>query len=471
MVEPTFIFKGILILLSVPGLLIPLLDHRKESRRKLGFSVCVLCLLATLALSALLVLNLSESVYAFNDSLRLDAYSAYLAMLVTFGALLVAIASYSEMVQWTTALSSYSLMMLALAGVYVMLFVNDASVLLGAWALVAVASYVLAGIKKDLSSIQGAAKYGIMGAASSSLLVYGLALVLGIAGSSQLVFSLDFTAVNMKILFLGAILLISAFGFKLGVFPFHGWLPDVYGGIHPLLVSYIAGVVKMAGIAGLLRVVVPLHGVLGDSWLLTMAVFSLATMTFGNLVALLQKDVQRMMAYSSIAHAGYILIGFSVIAGPESELAYQGIALHLTTYVLAKIGIFVSLAYMARKGLDLSLEGLSGVGRKMPVISASLSTLVLSLMGFPPLLGFWSKFMYLFLSATDLAPWLALAGVLNSGISVGYYAQVIRYLYFRKPVEEIEEKKADPEVLVAIITALLTIILGLGPFSLILSII
>jgi NADH-quinone oxidoreductase subunit N len=126
---------------------------------------------------------------------------------------------------------------------------------------------------------------------------------------------------------------------------------------------------------------------------------------------------------------------------------------------------------MARKGLDLSLEGLSGVGRKMPVISASLSTLVLSLMGFPPLLGFWSKFMYLFLSATDLAPWLALAGVLNSGISVGYYAQVIRYLYFRKPVEEIEEKKADPEVLVAIITALLTIILGLGPFSLILSII
>ncbi|HIE22718.1 MAG TPA: NADH-quinone oxidoreductase subunit N [Candidatus Korarchaeota archaeon] len=470
MIEPTLILKSILILLSVPGLLVPLLDHRRESRRKLGFSICVLCLLTTLTLSAQLLLNLSGSVYAFNDSLRLDAYSAYLAMLVTFGALLVAIASYSEMVQWTTALSSYSLMMLALAGVYVMLFVNDASVLLGAWALVAVASYVLAGIKKDLSSTQGAAKYGIMGAASSSLLVYGLALVLGIAGSSQLVFNMDFTAVN-EILFLGTILLISAFGFKLGVFPFHGWLPDVYGGIHPLLVSYIAGVVKMVGIAGLLRVVVPLHGVLGDSWLLTMAVFSLATMTFGNLVALLQKDVQRMMAYSSIAHAGYILIGFSVIAGPESEVAYQGIALHLTTYVLAKIGIFVSLAYMARKGLDLSLEGLSGVGRKMPAISASLSTLVLSLMGFPPLLGFWSKFMYLFLSATDLAPWLALAGVLNSGISVGYYAQVIRYIYFRKPVEEIEEKKADPEVLVAIITALLTIILGLGPFSLILSII
>ena len=470
MIEPTLILKSILILLSVPGLLVPLLDHRRESRRKLGFSICVLCLLTTLTLSAQLLLNLSGSVYAFNDSLRLDAYSAYLAMLVTFGALLVAIASYSEMVQWTTALSSYSLMMLALAGVYVMLFVNDASVLLGAWALVAVASYVLAGIKKDLSSTQGAAKYGIMGAASSSLLVYGLALVLGIAGSSQLVFNMDFTAVN-EILFLGTILLISAFGFKLGVFPFHGWLPDVYGGIHPLLVSYIAGVVKMVGIAGLLRVVVPLHGVLGDSWLLTMAVFSLATMTFGNLVALLQKDVQRMMAYSSIAHAGYILIGFSVIAGPESEVAYQGIALHLTTYVLAKIGIFVSLAYMARKGLDLSLEGLSGVGRKMPAISASLSMLVLSLMGFPPLLGFWSKFMYLFLSATDLAPWLALAGVLNSGISVGYYAQVIRYIYFRKPVEEIEEKKADPEVLVAIITALLTIILGLGPFSLILSII
>jgi len=472
--DPITTFKGILILLSFTGLVIPLFDHRKESRRKLGFYICICCLVATLALLTSLTLalsNSSESVYAFNDLLRLDTYSAYLAMLVTFGALLVAIASSAEMVHWPTALSSYSLMILALAGINVMLFVNDASVLLGAWALVAVASYVLAGIKKDFSSVQGAAKYGIMGAASSSLLVYGLALVLGITGTSQFAFNLDLIPANTEIIFLGAMLLVSSFGFKLGVFPFHGWLPDVYGGIHPILVSYIAGVVKMAGIAGLLRVVVPLYGVVGTKWIPTLAVFSLATMTFGNLVALLQKNVQRMMAYSSIAHAGYILIGFSAIAGPESELAFQGIALHLTTYVLAKIGIFVALAYLMRRGVNLSLEGMSGLGRKMPVISGSLSILVLSLMGFPPLLGFWSKFMYLFLSASDIAPWLALAGVLNSGISVGYYAQVIRYLYFKSPAEEIREKKGDPEVLVALIAALLTILLGLGPFSLILSVI
>ena len=471
--NPTLTFEYIFILLVVPGLILPLLDGRKRAR-KAGLYMTICFLLSALAFSIVLTLELlhsQEPVFAFNKALRLDPYSAYLALLVNFGALLVAIASSAEITDWSTALSSYSLMMLALAGVYIMLFVNDASVLLGAWALVAVASYVLAGIKKDLSSLEGAAKYGIMGAASSSLLVYGLALVLGITGTSQLVFNLNPATTEIRILFLGFILLIASFGFKLGVFPFHGWLPDVYGGIDPILVSYIAGVVKMAGIAGLLRVVVPLHSVLGQKWLPTMALFSIATMTFGNFVALLQRNVQRMMAYSSIAHAGYILIGFSAIAGPESDLAFQGIALHLTTYVLAKIGIFVTLAYLIRKGIAPSLEEISGLGRKMPVTSASLTVLILSLMGFPPLLGFWSKFMYLFLSATEVAPWLVLAGVLNSGISVGYYAQVIRYLYFKEPLGEFKEKKADPEVLIALITALLTIFLGLGPFSLILSII
>ncbi len=470
--DPILLLKGILILLVVPGLILPLFDQKRRFRR-FGFYVCVCCLLITLIVSALLTSELSrfqEPIFAFNDSLRLDSYSAYLALLVTLGALLVAIASSAQIINWTTALSSYSLMMLALAGVYIMLFVNDASVLLGAWALVAVASYVLAGIKKDLSSVEGAAKYGIMGAASSSLLVYGLALVLGLAGTSRLMFNLDPGVAEIRILFVGFILLIASFGFKLGVFPFHGWLPDVYGEVHPILVSYIAGVVKMAGIAGLLRVVVPLHLVLADKWLPTMALFSLATMTFGNFVALLQRNVQRMMAYSSIAHAGYLLIGFSAIVGPEADLAFQGIALHLTTYVLAKIGIFVALAYIIRKGVAPTLEEISGLGRKMPVVSASLSVLILSLMGFPPLIGFWSKFMYLFFSATEVAPWLVLAGVLNSGISVGYYAQVIRYLYFREPIKELKEKKADPEVFIALITALITVFLGLGAFSLILSI-
>ncbi len=471
--DPILLFEDILLLLVVPGLILPLLNGRKRVERKVCLYMSACCLLGALIISALLTLKLSRSqepIFAFNEALRLDSYSAYLALLVNFGALLVVIASSAEITNWSTAISSYSLMMLALTGVYIMLFVNDASVLLGAWALVAVASYVLAGIKKDLNSLEGAAKYGIMGAASSSLLVYGLGLVLGIAGTSQLVFNLDPATTEMRILFIGFILLIASFGFKLGVFPFHGWLPDVYGEVDPILVSYIAGVVKMAGIAGLLRVVVPLHVVLGEKWLPIMALFSIATMTFGNFVALLQKNVQRMMAYSSIAHAGYILIGFSALAGPEADLALQGIALHLTTYVLAKIGIFVALAYMIRKGIAPTLDEISGLGRKMPVISASLTILVLSLMGFPPLLGFWSKFMYLFLSATEVAPWLVLAGVLNSGISVGYYAQIIRYLYFREATREFEEGKADPEVLIVLIAAIITIILGLGTFSLILSI-
>ncbi len=473
MLSPAEIFETLMFLLVTPGLLIPLVDRgkRREEPGGYGFlgylSVAILVVAFALALALALELSsLGQRIFAFEETLLFDRYSAYLGALVSLGTLMVALASIPEVKRWSTAPSFYSLLLLTLAGVLAMLFVSDMATLLSAWTLVAVASYVVVGLKKDdVRSLEGAAKYGLMGAASSSLMVLGIAVLVGLTGTSFLPESIKISGFQMNLILLTLIVLIASFGFKLGIFPFHAWLPDVYGAVHPLLVSYIASVVKMAAIAGLLRIILPLVGSTGpQNWLHVFGLLAVLTMTYGNMVALVQRNVQRMMAYSSIAHAGYLLVGFAAVADPLSRISgLQGVALHLTAYVLAKVGIFIGLAYLIRMGLGTTLEDLKGIGRKMPIFSVGIAVLLLSLMGMPPLLGFWSKFTYLFLSVVDTAPWLTLIAILNSGISVGYYAQILRYMFFEEEAEGAPtERASDPEVIVVLLAAALTIILGLG---------
>lgn len=450
---------SLIVLLGGIGLIVPTLDYLKGTRVS-----PYLALLAT-ALSILLVSFLiGKSGTLFDGTIRVDPLSTYLALIATVGAFLVTLASLAQVRDWSTSPSLYSLLLLALLGVYFILYVNDASVLVAAWALVAVASYVLVGIKKDEDSLEASAKYALMGVASSSLLIFGIGLVLGVVKTSTFQ-SLDNVSPGLRtILLLGVLMLIAAFGFKLGVVPFHGWLPDVYGGAHPLIVSFVAGVIKLISIGAFLRVLQPLIPASPNEWFVLMALLSILTMFYGNLAALVQRNVQRMMAYSSIGQAGYFLIAFAALAYSGSRtLALEGIGLHITTYVLAKIGIFVGLAYLARKGFDLTLEGLSGVGRRLPLSGTFITILILSLMGIPPLIGFWSKFIYIFYSVMGVAPWLAFLGIVNSGISVGYYALVIRYMFFADPPEvDVKEEGPDLEIYVLAITAVLTVVLGLG---------
>ncbi len=450
---------SLMVLLGGIGLVLPTVDYIKGTKVS-----PYLAILATIIALGLLGTLVGKSGTLFDGTIRIDPLATYLALIATLGAFLVSVASLVQVKEWSTSPSLYSLLLLALLGVYFVLYVNDASVLVAAWALVAVASYVLVGIRKDEDSLEAAAKYALMGVASSSLLIFGLALTLGITKTSSFAPLNSVPYAVKATLLIGVIMLIAAFGFKLGVVPFHGWLPDVYGGAHPLMVSFVAGVIKLISIGAFLRVLQPLIPALQNDWFTIIAFLSVITMFYGNLAALVQKNVQRMMAYSSIAQAGYFLIAFAALAFSDARtLALEGIGLHVTTYVLAKIGIFVGLAYFARKGFDLTLEGLSGVGRKLPLSSTSMAILLLSLMGMPPLVGFWSKFMYIFYSVMNVAPWLAFLGIVNSGISVGYYAVVLRYLFFSDPPEvDVQEESPDLEVYVLTVTAVLTVLIGLG---------
>ena len=406
------------------------------------------------------------SATVYSGALKVDFYGAFLFAVSSLGALLVTVASFRQTSKWSTAPSYFSLLLLTVLGVYYIISVNDLILLLAAWALVSVASYALVGIKKDENSLEGAGKYALMGIAASAFMLFGVAILYGVTGSTDINTIVRVASGGgMPVILLAVIMLVAAFGFKIGIVPFHGWLPDVYGGVHPLLISYVAGIIKVSGVAALLRIVYPFAPQLGANWLVLFAAFSIVSMTFGNVAALIQRNVQRMMGYSSLAHVGYMLVGFAAAtSGAGAIYGVQGVALHLASYVLATTGIFVALAYLVEKGVRTDLDGLAGLWRKMPVLSACIVILVLSLIGAPPLLGFWSKFVYLFTSTIEVAPWLTFIAVANTGLSVGYYAQVMRYVFLTRRTDEVieaSEKVRDPEVIAVLVATLLTIILGL----------
>jgi NADH-quinone oxidoreductase subunit N len=449
------------------GLVTPTIDYWLKKRISRWVSLGALAIGLVLSVGLFLYTLNAGSSTVYGEALKVDSYGAFLFVLVSLGALLVTYASSVQTRKWTTAPSFFSLLLITTAGVYYIISVNDLVLLLAAWALVSVASYALVGIRKDESSLEGASKYALMGITASAFMLFGIAVLYGTTGKTDIPSIVNAVSANdSPLTLLAIIMLVAAFGFKIGVVPFHGWLPDVYGGVHPLLVSYVAGIIKVSGVAALLRIVYPFALSLGNRWLLLFAVLSIMTMTFGNVAALVQKNVQRMMGYGSLAHVGYMLVGFAAATGGNAATyGIQGVALHLTTYVLATAGIFVALSYLASKGLKTDLDGMSGLWRRMPVLSVCLVVLVLSLIGMPPLLGFWSKFMYLFTSTVEIAPWLTLIAIVNTGISIGYYAQVIRYIFLTKgDGGEIQagERITDPEVIVAVSATLLTIILGLG---------
>ena len=463
----SIMFNLLILLTSGVGLVIPALDYIVLKKRPAGEKLAFGCLAAGLILNLMIAAKITDKSVLHQGTIIIDRYGSFVSIIVWLGALIVAIASHNQAKDWPTAPTYYSLILIALVGVEILIYCRDLILMMVTWALVSVASYVMVGLKKDEPSVEGAVKYTLMGIAASSVMLYGLAVLYGVTSST----TPGAATLNPHLLLIGVALIVAAYSFKMGVVPFHGWLPDVYGGVYPLMISYIAGVVKIAAIMALLRIAYPYSGDLGGEWTLYLSILSVATMTFGNVTALVQKNVQRMMAYSSIAQAGYIMAAFSIAKGqPYWQIAIAGVALHVATYVLAKTGIFIWLSYLASKGIGLNLEDVAGAGlRKMPTISLAATINMLSLMGMPPLIGFWSKFIYIFLSILRTNPALALIAFANSAISVGYYAQVIKQLYFpaRENPSIPYEKLPAPETVAVIITALATIILGLGTATII----
>ncbi|MDG7054501.1 MAG: NADH-quinone oxidoreductase subunit N, partial [Nitrososphaerota archaeon] len=335
--------------------------------------------------------------------------------------------------------------------------------------LMSIPTYILAGyMKKDPSSNEAALKYFLFGALSSAIIIYAISIAYGITGSTNIgeviqgFATIDASMLPLALLSIG--LFIAGFGFKMGLVPFHMWLPDTYEGAPPTISALLAAGTKKAGFAAMIRVIIMGTVALNLDWVLALGIIAIMTMTIGNIAAIMQKNLARILAYSSIGHAGYILIGLSI--APFSDIGLQASLFHIMNHAVMKGSAFIAVAGIVIALGSTHLDKIKGLGRKMPITALGLMISLLALAGVPPLNGFWSKLM-LFGSALDAgpllgwAPWLAIAGVLNSALSLAYYAWIIRKMYFEG---ETEKRVSEPKAVIAVMIFSIIFMVGLGVY-------
>ncbi len=359
----------------------------------------------------------------------------------------------------------YALLLISTMGMMVMANTTDLVVIFLGLEIMSVPLYVMAGFaRRSLLSNESGIKYFIMGAFASGFLLLGIAFIFGASGTTDLrIIVADFNFIlnhAQSYLLVGTALIVVGFGFKVGAVPFHSWVPDVYQGAPTPVTAFFSVGPKAAGFAALLRIF--MFG-FSDVSYLPMLFWALAvlTMIVGNVLALRQDNIKRLLAYSSIAHAGYVLVAFAV-GGSD---AISAAIFYLIGYTMFNLGGFTVVTLLeTRSGSKANLSELTGLAKAHPYLSAVLALFMFALAGFPPTVGFVGKF-YIFSAAVKAGfIWLTVIGVMNSFLSVYYYLRVIKVSYFDELKTEFIPVKFSPSiVIVLIITALGTLGLGLFP--------
>jgi NADH-quinone oxidoreductase subunit N len=331
----------------------------------------------------------------------------------------------------------YALILFAVMGMMVMATAGDLLVIFLGIELLSLPLYVLAGFARPaLDSVEAALKYFLLGAFASGFLLYGIVLIFGAIGSTNLLFiaeELGRGGPTGVMLYAGVALLLVGLGFKVSVVPFHQWTPDVYEGAPTAVTAFMIAGTKAAGFAVLLRILLFAFPPLRALWVPIIAALAVVTMTVGNVTALVQQNIKRMLAYSSIAHAGYILVAVAAggAAGTSSALFY------LLVYAFMNLGAFAVVIAVSRGGDErVALSDYAGLARERPLLAAAMALFMLSLAGFPPTAGFFGKLTIFQAAVQNGLVWLAVVAVLNSVVSVYYYARVIVLMYMREGVAE-----------------------------------
>jgi NADH-quinone oxidoreductase subunit N len=370
----------------------------------------------------------------FRDMVVLDNFALFVDVIICYAVALVILLSMDYLRREGVQTGEYyALVLFSASGMMLMASANDLIVVFLGLELMSICLYVLAGLfKQRLASGEASMKYFLLGAFASSFLLYGIALTYGATGSTS--FSRIVSAASGPdrpgIFLVGLALMLVGFGFKISAAPFHMWAPDVYQGAPTSVTTLIATGSKAAAFAALIRLLIgTLRGAQPD-WGPLMWGLAVVTMTLGNVVAIAQSNLKRMLAYSSIAHVGYMMVG--LVAGGASGAG--AILYYLFAYTFTTVGTFGVLSLCARAGEEaVDVEEYAGLGRRHPLLAGTLTLFLLSLIGIPPLAGFVGKF-YLFGAAVQSGfLWLAVIAVLNSAIAAYYYLRVVVYMYMREP--------------------------------------
>jgi NADH-quinone oxidoreductase subunit N len=455
------------IILAIVGMTVLCLDlWMKEQDRKYLAWFSLVGVLGAALLSSLLW-GRNES--AFNGMLALDAYALFFNLIICLatGMTILMSRNYVESHELPAG-EYYALLLFAAVGMMLMAAATDLIVIFLGLETMSMAVYVLAGIRRQsVKANEAALKYFLLGAFASGFFLYGVALVYGATGTVKLGEVAIYISTHLSgeqsspLLLAGMALLIVGFGFKVAAAPFHVWTPDVYEGAPTTITAFMAVGVKAAAFASFARVFLLSFGEVQGQWQWILWVIAVVTMTVGNLTALVQDNIKRMLAYSSIAHAGYLLV--AMVAG--SELGGAALMYYLVAYGLMNLGAFAVVVAVGKKGEpNEEFNDYAGLGVRYPALAMMMTIFMLSLTGIPPLVGFTGKF-YVFSAAVQAGYiWLAVIGVLNSVVSAYYYVRVVVTMYMQEGEKHVEPLSTRPALATVIVAATLgTILVGVFP--------
>jgi NADH-quinone oxidoreductase subunit N len=373
----------------------------------------------------------------FNGGFIADGFSAYMKLLVLAGSAFALVLSLSAAKENGLDKFEYSvLVLLATLGMMLMVSANDLMTLYVGLELQSLALYVVAAFRRDdPRAAEAGLKYFVLGALSSGLLLYGASLVYGFTGLTQLDQIAGAVATNglsLGLIF-GMVFLLAGIAFKISAVPFHMWTPDVYDGAPTPVTAFFATAPKIAAMALLVRVVTVSFGSIGHDWQQIVIFLSIASMVLAAFAAIGQNSLKRLLAYSSIGHVGFALVGLS--SGTWGGV--EGVAVYMAIYITMTIGIFAAiLSVRTADGPVETISGLSGLAAKRPFVAAIIAVLMFSFIGLPPLAGFFAKWQ-VFLAAIDQNLFaLAVIGVLASAVSAFYYLRIVKVMYFDEPSDE-----------------------------------
>jgi NADH-quinone oxidoreductase subunit N len=444
--------------LTVFGLVILIV----EAFRKKGSSTLLpglLCLLGSAAALSMTLGLWGQKLEVFSGLYTIDGFGTFFKVVFLLILALVAVISLRYVQREELPGEYYALLMFGTLGMMTMVSSNHFITIFIGLEVMSLAIYVLCGLMRGTErSVEASLKYFLLGAFATAFLLYGIALIFASTGILDLVQLKSYVAspgFKLSPMFIAGIgLLIVGFGFKTASVPFHMWTPDVYEGAPTSVTVYMATGVKAAAFGAFLRVFYTALMPFVSDWSPILWFLAVLTMTVGNLIALVQNNIKRLLAYSSIAHAGYILVAF--VTG--DRVLSSSMLFYLAVYAFMNIGAFTVVMLLGRKGEENEdIDSYAGLAVRHPFIALCMSIFLLSLTGIPPLAGFAGKF-YVFSAAVKANfYWLAVIGVLNSAVAAYYYLRVLMYMYFREPIKEI----GKPDFSVAYVVVILLSIAAL----------
>lgn len=453
------------LILSIFGILIMMLDplvDEEKSQKTLG----IIGFIGTLAALASTWYMGKFPGLAFSNTIRIDSFSVFFNFLVIAISAVVILSSFEYMaVQKIRAGEYYALILFGAVGMSLMSSAVELVLIFIGLEISSISTYILAGFRRnDASSSESSLKYFLLGSFATAFFLYGVALMFGATGSTNIdiIGQRLLSSPAEPLVFTAMALMFVGLGFKVAAAPFHVWTPDVYEGAPAPVVGFMSTAPKAAAFAVLLRVVFAINAP-GRFWFLWVA--AALSMTLGNISALVQSNVKRLLAYSSIAHAGYLLVAFAMTTQDNFAVGISAAMFYTAAYAAMNVGAFAVVGHLANVGERyVNLEDYEGLGRTSPILAATLTIFLLSLIGIPMTGGFFAKF-YVFSAALRAnLVWLTIIGVLNSAIGAYYYLRVIVVMYMRESRKEVPVSPVSPGLGLALVLSLVaTLYLGILP--------